>query len=83
MIRRLCFICPLLFVYSLLASVLNGLGESKNVLYINLLASAIRIVMIFSFVPRFGMDAALWGMVIGQLFAVLAALYVARAKASA
>ncbi len=82
MILRLGWICPLLFVYSLLSSVLNGLGESKNVLYISLLASAIRIAMIYLLVPRFGMDAALWGMLIGQLFAVVAALFVARSKAS-
>lgn len=78
MIQKLCWICPLLFIYALLISILNGLGKSKNVLYISLLASGIRIGMILLFVPRVGMDAVLYGMLLGQLFSVISALYLAR-----
>lgn len=81
-IKRLAFLCPLLFIYALLAAVLNGLSASKQVLYISLLSAGIRIFFIAILVPAYGMKAVIFGMLLSQLFAVIAALYLARAKAN-
>jgi stage V sporulation protein B len=74
LIRRLSWICPMMYVYSLLCSVLHGLGRAKSVLWINLLASLIRISMILFLVPRYGLSALLWGMLISQLFSAVSAI---------
>jgi stage V sporulation protein B len=74
LIQRLSWLCPMMYLYSLLCSVLHGLGHAKGVLGINLLASLIRISMILFLVPRFGLSALLWGMLVSQLFSALAAL---------
>jgi stage V sporulation protein B len=50
------------------------MGHAKGVLGINLLSSLIRISMILFLVPRFGLSALLWGMLISQLFSAVAAL---------
>jgi stage V sporulation protein B len=63
-----------MYVYSLLCSVLHGLGRAKSVLWINLLASLIRIGMILFLVPRYGLSALLWGMLISQLFSAVSAI---------
>jgi stage V sporulation protein B len=74
LIQRLSWICPMMYVYSLLCSVLHGLGRAKSVLWINLLASLIRIGMILFLVPRYGLSALLWGMLISQLFSAVSAI---------
>lgn len=73
-IRRLSWMCPLMYVYGLLSSILHGLGHPKSILFINLLSSLIRIGMIWLLVPVYGIGACLWGMLISQLFAALAAI---------
>lgn len=74
LIRRLGWLCPMMYVYSLLSSVLHGLGKAKYVLFINLLASGIRIGIILTLVPAYGLSAVLWGMLLSQLFAAIAAI---------
>jgi hypothetical protein len=44
------------------------------VLQINLLASLIRISMILFLVPRYGLSALLWGMLLSQLFSAVSAI---------
>ncbi len=73
-IRRLSWLCPLMYVYGLLSSILHGLGQPKNVLLINLLSSLIRIGMIWLLTPVYGIGACLWGMLLSQLFAAIAAI---------
>jgi stage V sporulation protein B len=80
LIRRLSWICPMMYVYSLLCSVLHGLGRAKSVLWINLLASLIRISMILFLVPRYGLSALLWGMLISQLFSAVSAIILVQGR---
>lgn len=75
LIRRLSWICPLMYVSGLLNGILHGLGAAKNVLFINLLSSGIRIGIIFLLVPAYGLSAVLWGMLLSQLFAAAAAVF--------
>ncbi|MCM1106347.1 MAG: oligosaccharide flippase family protein [Blautia sp.] len=73
-IRRLSFLCPLMYITSLLNSIMHGLGMPGRVLAINLFACLIRICMIFFVVPRAGIGAYLWSMVISQVFAAIACM---------
>jgi stage V sporulation protein B len=75
LIKRLCWICPLMYVYSLLSGVLHGLGAAKQVFFINLLSSGIRIGTLCLLVPLYGIHAILWGMLISQLFSAVAAVF--------
>lgn len=77
-IRRLAFLCPLMYITSLLNSIMHGLGMAKNVLFINLLACLIRIGMIWFVVPSSGIGAYLWSLLISQVFAACACIYLLR-----
>ena len=77
-IKRLSFLCPLMYITSLLNSIMNGLGMAKNVLGINLLACLIRISMIWFQVPVQGIGAYLWGILISQVFAAIACIILLR-----
>lgn len=75
LICRLSFLCPMLYTYTLLSSILHGLGHAKSVLFLNLLSALVRISLLLLLVPRFGLNALLWSMLIGQIFSATAALY--------
>ena len=77
-IRRLAFLCPLMYITSLLNSIMNGLGMAKNVLFINLLSCLIRISMIWFLVPTEGIGAYLWSMLLGQVFAAASCIFCLR-----
>lgn len=78
-IRRLSFLCPLMYITGLLSSILNGLGHAGRVLYVNLLACLMRIGMILFLVPVYGIGAYLWGMLFSYVFTTVACLWLLRA----
>lgn len=77
-ICRLAWLCPLMYVSSLLSSILHGLGCPKQVLFVNLLACLIRIGMIWFLVPGYGIGAYLWGLLLSQVFASVACMWLLR-----
>lgn len=74
-ICRLSWLCPLMYITSLLSSILHGLGRPKQVLFVNLLACLIRIGMIWFLVPAYGIGAYLWGLLLSQVFASVACMW--------
>lgn len=66
-ITTLAWICPFLYTNSNLISILNGLGKANISLLFNSINLMIRIVSTFLFIPRFGMEGYLWGLLFGQL----------------
>lgn len=74
-IRRLSWLCPLMYVTSLLGSIIHGLGNARQMLYINLLACLIRIGMVWFFVPVCGIGAYLWGMLLSYVFTTIACMF--------
>ena len=77
-ICRLSWLCPLMYITSLLNSILHGLGRPKQVLFVNLLACLIRIGMIWFLVPAYGIGAYLWGLLLSQVFASVACMWLLR-----
>ena len=67
-IITLAWICPFLYTNSTLHSILNGLGKTSTAFVNNLSGVMIRIVFILIFVPRFGIEGYLWGLLANQLF---------------
>lgn len=67
-LKRLCWICPMMHISSMLCSTLQGLGLAKNVLLISILTCSIRIFMVFALVPSYGIDAYLWSLIVSNLF---------------
>ncbi len=66
-IRSLSFMCPFLYLGSLLTSILNGVGKATRAFFINVLALCIRLVFIFFLVPRLGIKGYLYGLPISQI----------------
>lgn len=66
-IRSLSFMCPFLYLGSLLTSVLNGLNKATHAFFINVLTLCIRLLCIFLLVPSIGIKGYLWGLPISQI----------------
>ena len=74
-IKILSWICPFMYLNALLSSILHGLGYPKIPFYINLLGCAIRIVIIWVFIPLYGIRAGLSGMLISQIVMALLCIF--------
>ena len=66
-IITLAWICPFLYLNHTLHSILNGLGRTGTGFFNNLAGILIRILFVLCFVPRFGIEGYLWGLLAGQL----------------
>ncbi len=66
-IRMLSFICPFLFLSSILSSIMHGLGMPGYPFMLNLSGSLVRIVFVFFFIPVYGLKAYLMGMLVSQI----------------
>ena len=66
-ITSLGFLCPFLFLAGTLNSILHGLELTLYTFLMNLLACGLRLAAIWLLVPRFGLYAYLWSMLLGQI----------------
>lgn len=66
-ISMLSYICPFLFLTSILSSILHGLGMPGYPFLLNLLGSMVRIVFVYAFIPVYGLEAYLIGMLASQI----------------
>ena len=66
-IRMLSFICPFLFLSSLLSSIMHGLGMPGYPFLLNLTGIAVRIGFVYFQVPKYGLKAYLTGMLLSQI----------------
>ena len=70
-LKVLAWICPFLYLNTTLISIINGLGKATISFIINLLSLIIRIASIFIFIPVYGMNGYLSGLLFSQLFTSL------------
>ena len=70
-ICMLSFICPFLFLSSILSSILHGLGMASYPFMLNMAGSIIRIFFVFTLIPVLGLKAYLIGMLLSQMFTSL------------
>ena len=74
-IAALARLCPFMYLTTTCFSVINGLGRLHIPFLLNLLHYSIRIAGIFFFVPRLGMDAYFYALLLGQLLATAGAFF--------
>lgn len=67
-LKVLAWICPFLYLNATLISIINGLGNATISFIINLFSLIIRIASIFIFIPTYGMNGYLSGLLASQLF---------------
>lgn len=63
----LSFICPFLFLSSILSSIMHGLGMPGYPFALNLLGCLVRIFFVYALIPLYGLKAYLTGMLVSQV----------------
>lgn len=61
------WICPFLYLTTTLSSILNGLGKTSTTFLLHLVGSGIRILFVALLIPRLGIKAYLFGMLVSHL----------------
>lgn len=69
-LQILSFLCPFLYMTSTLTSILNGMGHTGLSFLQNAAGLLIRIGFVLLAVPRYGIIAYLWGIMVSQLLIV-------------
>lgn len=75
-IAMLSFICPFLFLSSILSSILHGLGMPGYPFLLNLLGSLVRIIFVYVLIPVYGLKAYLMGMLLSQILTALLSILI-------
>lgn len=66
-IKTLSFLCPFLYLDATLSSILQGLGKTGTIFFMNMIALLLRLAFVFFAIPRFGITGYLWGMLASQI----------------
>ncbi len=66
-IVNLSFICPFIYLDTILSSILQGLGMAGRIFLLNVTCLLVRLGFIFLTIPRFGITGYLWGILASQL----------------
>ena len=74
-IRQLSFLCPFLYLHTTLSSILNGLKKTGATLFINLSGLGIRLIFTLYFIPIYGIQGYLWGLLLSELLSSLLCFY--------
>ncbi len=67
-IRILGWLCPFMYLATTLGSILNGLGKTPSTFIQNACALCLRLVFVLFGIPRLGMKAYLWGILVSEMF---------------
>ncbi|MFG6330559.1 MAG: oligosaccharide flippase family protein [Lachnospiraceae bacterium] len=70
----LSFICPVLYLTGNLNSILHGLGQTGVTFFNQLVSILVRILFVVLFVPVYGIQGVLWGLLASQLLLCLLGL---------
>lgn len=73
------WICPFLYISTTLASILNGLGKTKQILFLDVSTHLLRILLIILLIPRMGITGYLIAFLVSEIsLALLSALFLNR-----
>lgn len=61
------WICPFLYLSTMLHSILNGLGKTTSTFFLNILGLGIRILFVLFAIPVVGIRGYLWGVLLSQI----------------
>lgn len=77
-ITSISFICPFLYLRTVLSSVLHGLGKTAISFLFQIAGIGSKLLFVFFAIPRFGIKGYLWGLLVCEL--LLCALYLIALK---
>ena len=81
-ILTLSFLCPFMYIASMLNSILNGLGKTIQTFLFSVVSLLLRLLFVFFAIPRFGIQGYLWGILASQILQTLlctvSALHISR-----
>lgn len=77
-IQKLSFLCPFLYLHGTLGSILNGLKKIKASLIINIFSIIIRLFFILYFIPLYGINGYLWGLLLSEIISALLCIIILR-----
>lgn len=66
-LRKMCFLCPFIYINGVLSTILNGIDKAFNNMLINVFGLIIRIIFVSLLVPNYGFDAYILGMFVSYL----------------
>jgi stage V sporulation protein B len=70
-IRSMAFLCPFLYLHTILASILHGLGRTGTCLIHNLISAGIRLGFVVFSIPVLGIRGYLYGLLLSELVLTL------------
>lgn len=70
-ILTLSFLCPFMYIASMLNSILNGIGKTIQTFLFSVVSLLLRLLFVFFAIPRFGIQGYLWGMLASQMLQTL------------
>lgn len=71
---QLSFLCPLIYLATTLASILNGLGFASHNLFLTIISTGIRLAFIIFTIPKIGITGYAAGLFVSYLFLTFASL---------
>ena len=74
----LSFLCPLMYIASMLGSILNGLGKTGVTFLFSMLSLMVRLAFVFFGIPLWGIHGYLWGLLASQAVQTLLCLFAVR-----
>ena len=75
MLQLLSICCPFLYLQTTLGGILNGSGLQTHIFLYQLLSSGVRIFILLTFVPLYGFNAFLAGLLVSLLFSTFLSLH--------
>lgn len=70
-LRKMCFLCPLIYLSSLFSTILNGLDKAFKNMLINIIGLIIRISITIYLVPIYGLSAYILGISLSYFIIVI------------
>lgn len=67
-IRVLGWLCPFMYLATTLGSILNGLGKTAYTFTQNVSSLCLRLIFVLFGIPKLGMKAYLWGILVSEIF---------------
>ena len=74
----LSFLCPLMYIASMLGSILNGLGKTGLTFTYSMVSLMVRLAFVFFGIPLWGIHGYLWGLLISQAVQTILCLFAVR-----
>lgn len=62
------FLCPFLYVSTMLTSILHGLGRTTTSFLLHVSSMLIRLGFVFFGIPLWGIQGYLWGLLVGEIY---------------